>query len=119
MQKTKTNENLKSLIQELKKKAIDTDIRIFKRIASDLEKPTRSQRAVNLSRINRYTKENELIVVPGKVLGSGDLDHSLTIAAYKFSSSALDKINTSKSKAIKISDLMNGEVKGKKIRIIG
>ena len=119
MKITKTNEHLVSLIQNLKKKAIETDTRLFKRIAIDLEKPTRSRRAVNLSRINRYTKENELIVVPGKVLGSGDLDHSLTIAAYQFSSSALDKINTSKSKAITITDLMKGEVKGKKVRIIG
>ncbi len=114
-----TNEHLKSLIVELKKKAIESDVNLFKRLAVDLEKPTRNRRAVNLSRINRFTKENELIVVPGKVLGTGDLDHSLTIAAYKFSSSALDKINSSKSKAISINDLIKDEVKGKKIRIIG
>ncbi len=120
MKKTKIiNEHLVGLISELKKKAIETDVKLFKRIANDLEKPTRARRAVNLSRINRYTSENEFIVVPGKVLGSGDLDHSLTIAAYKFSSSALDKINNSKSKAITINDLIKDEVKGKKIRIIG
>ncbi len=120
MKKTKTtNEHLVSLISELKKKAIETDVKLFKRIATDLEKPTRSKRAVNLSRINRFTSENEIIVVPGKVLGTGELDHSLTIAAYKFSSSALDKINISKSKAITLNDLIKDEVKGKKIRIIG
>jgi large subunit ribosomal protein L18e len=115
----KTNDHLIGLIQELKKKAIETDTKMFKRIATDLEKPTRIRRSVNLSRINRFTKENEVIIVPGKVLGTGDLDHSLTIAAYKFSSSALDKINSSKSKAISINDLISGEIKGKKIRIIG
>jgi large subunit ribosomal protein L18e len=115
----KTNEHLVSLIQELKKKAIEADIRLFKRIAVDLEKPTRNQRVVNLSRINQYTKSNEVIVVPGKVLGSGELDHVLTIAAYKFSSSALDKINGSKSKAITITELMKDPIKGKKVRIIG
>ena len=115
----KTNEHLVSLIQELKKKAIETDTKLFKRIALDLEKPTRNHRAVNLSRINHFTKENEFIVVPGKVLGSGDLEHPLTIAAYKFSSSALDKINESKSKAITINDLMKDPIKGKRVRIIG
>ena len=115
----KTNEHLVNLIQELKKKAIESDVKLFKRIAVDLEKSTRAQRVVNLSRINRYTKENEVIIVPGKVLGSGELDHALTIAAYKFSSSALDKINDSKSKAITITELMKDSIKGKKVRIIG
>jgi large subunit ribosomal protein L18e len=115
----KTNEHLKNLINELKKKSLESDVKLFKRIALDLEKPTRIRRAVNLSKINRFTKENEFIVVPGKVLGTGELKHSLTIAAYKFSSSAISKINDSKSKAININDLMSDEVKGKKIRIIG
>jgi len=115
----KTNEHLRSLVEELKKKAIETDVKLFKRIAVDLEKPTRNKRVVNLSRINRFTKENEFIVVPGKVLGSGDLDHALTIAAYQFSTSALDKINGSKSKALTINDLIKDQIKGKKIRIIG
>lgn len=103
----------------LKKKAIESDVNLFKRLAIDLEKPSRIRRSVNLSRINRFTKENEFIVVPGKVLGSGELDHPLTIAAYKFSSSALSKINDSKSKAITINELIKNEIKGKKIRIIG
>lgn len=114
-----TNEHLQSLIVALKKKAIESDVKLFKRIASDLERPTRIRRNVNLSRINRFTKENEIIVVPGKVLGSGTLDHSLTIAAYKFSLSALDKIKGSNSNAITINDLIKDEVKGKRIRIIG
>ena len=88
MKRLKSNEHLQSLIVTLKKKAIESDINLFKRLAIDLEKPSRIRRSVNLSRINRFTKENEFIVVPGKVLGSGELDHPLTIAAYKFSSSA-------------------------------
>ena len=75
----KTNQNLVSLVKELKTKAIESDTKLFKRIATDLEKPSRQRRIVNLTRINRFTKENEFIIVPGKVLGSGDLDHSLTI----------------------------------------
>ncbi len=116
---TKTNEHLNALIRELKQKAIESDVALFKRLAIDLEKPIRNQREVNLSRINRFTKENEFIVVPGKVLGTGDLDHTLTIAAYKFSASAMDKIINSKSKAISISELLKDDIKGKKIRIIG
>ena len=114
-----TNPNLKRLIKKLKKISSEKNIGLWKRVAFDLEKPTRQKRIVNLSRINRYTKENETIVVPGKVLGSGLLNHKLTIAAYGFSNSALEKINKSNSKAIKIEELMKEPIKGKKIKIIG
>jgi len=112
-----TNPKLKSLIQELKKKP--TEAKLWKRIASDLEKPTRNRRIVNISRINRFTKENETIIVPGKVLGSGLLDHKLTIAAYTFSKGALDKINKANAKAVSLEDFMKEDIKGKQVRIIG
>ncbi|MBS1267058.1 MAG: 50S ribosomal protein L18e [Candidatus Woesearchaeota archaeon] len=116
---TTTNVNLQKLIQKLKTESIKNNQSIWKRIASDLEKPSRKRRVVNLSRINRFTQEGEIIVVPGKVLGSGDLNHKLTIAAWRFSDTAKDKISKNKSKAISIFQLMKSDIKGKKVRIIG
>jgi len=114
-----TNPNLKGLIRELRRISSEKNVRLWKRVAFDLEKPTRQKRIINLSRINRYAKENETIVVPGKVLGSGLLNHKVTIAAYGFSNSALEKINKADSKAMKIEELMKESVKGKRIRIMG
>ncbi|MBR9691234.1 50S ribosomal protein L18e [Candidatus Woesearchaeota archaeon] len=113
-----TNPLLKGLIQELRKKANEHGAKIWKRIADDLEKPARQRRIINLYKINKYTKENETVVVPGKVLSVGDLDHNVTIAAFTFSGSALDKINK-KGKAIPINELLKEDPKGKKIRILG
>ena len=84
-----------------------------------MEKPTRKRRIVNLSKINRYTKENDIIVVPGKVLGSGNLEHKVTIAAYKFSNSAKEKIKKAGAKMIPLLELSNESPKGKRIKIIG
>lgn len=114
-----TNQYLVETIDLLRKKSINTKEKIWKRIAKDLEKPTRSRRAVNLSKINMATKENELVVVPGKVLGSGELKHPLTIAAWNFSDGALEKMKQARAKAIYINELMNDNAKGKRIRIIG
>jgi len=114
-----TNIHLKELIIELKKNSISHNSNLWKKIAEELSKPTRKRRIVNLSRINRHTKENENIIVPGKVLSSGELDHKLTIAAWQFSNNALDKIKKSNSKAILISELIKENPKGKGIRIIG
>jgi large subunit ribosomal protein L18e len=112
-----TNPVLLSLIQELKKKG--KEAKLWERIAFELERPTRKKRVVNLARINKYTEENETIVVPGKVLGSGPLDHKLTIAAFSFSQGALDKIHQAQAKAVSIKALLKENIKGKQVRIIG
>lgn len=110
-----TNQKLQSLIEELKKK----EARLWKRIALELERPTRKRRVVNLSRINRFTKENETVIVPGKVLGSGMLMHKVTIAALSFSGGAVEKISSSKSKAVTLEDFIKQDIKGKAVRILG
>jgi len=110
---------LKKLISELKKNSIDQGVNIWKRIAVDLEKPTRKRRIVNLSSINRNTKENETIIVPGKVLGEGNISHKLTISAYQFSESAIEKLEKNGSKIIPLEELAKDKPNGKGIRIIG
>jgi len=112
-----TNFQLNNLIKELRIKSKEANL--WKRVANDLEKPTRQRRIVNLSKIDRCTKENEVIVIPGKVLGSGLLNHKLTIAAYSFSESALDKLKKIDAKALLIEDFVKESIKGKKVRIIG
>jgi large subunit ribosomal protein L18e len=113
-----TNPVLAGLIQELRIKANQHNSDLFRRLAEDLEMPSRKRRIVNLYRINRYTKDNETVVVPGKVLSVGDLDHRVTVAAFAFSGNAVEKINKV-GKAIPISELLKSDPKGKKIRILG
>jgi|TARA_Y100000310_G_scaffold11280_1_gene11875 large subunit ribosomal protein L18e len=114
-----TNPLLEKLIGELKKRSNEQSINLWKRIASDLEKPTRQRRVVNLSKINRYTKEDETIVVPGKVLGSGALNHKLTISAYQFSDQAKDKLEKAGAEIVSLLDISKEKPNGKKIKIIG
>src|SRR3989344_5615431 len=114
-----TNTVLSGLITELKKRSIEQSASLWKRIALDLEKPSRQRRVVNLSRINRYTDENDIIIVPGKVLGSGDLSHRLTISAYQFSEQAKDKLEKAGAKIMTLLDLSKEKPNGKKIKIVG
>ena len=110
----KTDESLVNLIRELKKQSNKENKNIWKTIAKHLEKPTRKRANVNLYKINKYAKDNETIVVPGKVLGVGDVDKPLNIAAFRFSESAQNKIKNTMS----IQDLMKKNPKGTRIRII-
>lgn len=113
-----TNPELMNLIIELKTLAIQENKKIWKRVATDLEKPTRERRVVNLIRIDKNAKEDEIALIPGKVLAGGDLTKKTTIAAYQFSGQALDKINKI-GKAITIKELMKQNPRGNKVRIIG
>ncbi|MBM3200419.1 50S ribosomal protein L18e [Candidatus Woesearchaeota archaeon] len=113
-----TNPQMRKLIANLRSLATKEKVDIWKRIADELEKPTRSRREVNLERISRNTKKGETIIVPGKVLAKGELEHSLKVAAWNFSETAKQKINKN-GKASSIQDLIKENPKGKGVRIIG
>lgn len=114
-----TNPELKQLILELRKQSALKQVNLWKRLADDLEMSTRKRRIVNLSRINRYTSPNETVIVPGKVLGSGMLNHTLTVAAYAFSESAKQVIENTKGSCLSIQELVKKNPEGKNVRIIG
>lgn len=114
-----TNQELAELICELKKLSIEKNIPLFKRLAKELSKATRSRRAVNISRINRFGKEGETLIVPGKVLGSGELDKKLKVVAWQFSEKAMEKLEASGSVTADIAEFIKTDIKGQKVRIIG
>ena len=77
-----TNPELLRLIRFLRKKSRENEAAIWRRIAEMLLKSKRRRIAVNISRISRYTKENDEVIVPGKVLGSGTIDHPVKAVSY-------------------------------------
>jgi len=113
------NEQLTSLITELKKTSIEQDVPLWKRVATDLDKPSSQRRIVNLTRLDRYCNDEDVVIVPGKVLAMGELKKKITIAAYNFSGNAAEKIKKSGSKVMTIHDLVKKNPKGSKVRIIG
>ena len=53
-----------------------------------------------------HASDGDVIVVPGKVLGTGDLNRKVTVAAFSFSKSAVEKIRNAKGNVSKNLDLM-------------
>lgn len=113
-----TNPYLRKLIEDLKKKSFELKAPIWKDVAEKLEKPRRKRIEVNLIDIERHTKEGDIVVVPGIVLANGNLSKSVTIAAWKFSLAAKEKIEKSKSKAIAVEELLEKNPKGSGIKIL-
>ena len=103
----------RKLIRELWK----TKRRIWKKVSKKLSGPRRERIEANLYRINKKTKENDVIVVPGKILGLGDIDHKLTIACLDCSKTARKKIATSGSKLLSIEELFEQNPEGKDVKV--
>jgi large subunit ribosomal protein L18e len=114
----KTNPRIVRLISELKAASRETGAPLWRDMAKRLEKPSRNYAAVNLSKINRHTQSNDTVLVAGKVLASGDLEHGVTVAALNFSSQAKSKILAAGGKCLAIEKLMAEHPKGSGIKIL-
>ena len=114
METQKTNQQLKGLISELKKRKEP----IWKKIAQELSRGAKNKRQVNLSKISRHAEPGDMIIIPGKVLSGGEIKTQLTIAAFQFSQTAREKIEKAGSKTMAIDELMKANPKGTKIKVI-
>ena len=108
-----SNYYYRKLIRDLWK----TKRRIWKKVSKKIAGPRNNRVEANLYRINKNTKDNDVIVIPGKVLGIGELDHKITIACLECSQPAKDKIEKSGSKILKIEDLLEQNPEGKNVKI--
>ena len=111
--------HLAELIVALKTKAIADSSGFWKRIAVDLERSTRARRIVNVNRIEKFAKENETIVIPGKVLADGILKKKVNVVAFSFSGNAKQKIMEAKGNTMTIHELMKKNPKTSELRIMG
>lgn len=91
---------------------------LWKMVAEKLSTRRRARVVVNVGKINKLTKENDYVVVPGKVLGFGILDHPVNVAAYSFSSSARLKIEQAKGKCLSFDEIISINPKGSNIKVI-
>ena len=103
----------RKLIRDLWK----TKRRIWRKLSKKLSGSRRQRVEANLYRINSKTKKNDVIVVPGKVLGIGELAHNLTISCLECSESAKKKIEASGSKILSIEELLEKNPTGKNVKV--
>ena len=80
-------------------------------LAKKLSSSTRIHSKVNLDDLNKL-KESKVIVV-GKVLGKGEIEKKIEVAALGFSESAEKKLKKSGSKIILIKDAIKDKFEGK------
>ncbi|MHC1604845.1 MAG: 50S ribosomal protein L18e [Candidatus Methanofastidiosia archaeon] len=114
----KTNPNLVEIVENLRKRGYENNVALWIALSKKLSKASRKRSEVNLSKIDRFTKEGDTVAVPGKVLGTGNLNHKVTVAAFKFSETAKERIGK-EGEAISLEELMKRKPKGSNVKILG
>ena len=113
------NPVLRDTIEKLNKTSIEKKVPIWKAVAKLLNKPSRRRHEVNLYLLERNLTKNQVAVVPGTVLGSGELTKPVKVAALKFSDEAEKKIKKAGGACMSIEELMEKHPKGERVRILG
>jgi large subunit ribosomal protein L18e len=119
MKKSKsTNPVMRELIKELAIKTQKEKAPIWRDLSKRLSRSSSKRAQVNVSRIARYTKKGDIVVVPGKVLGAGSIGHPIVVGAFNFSVQAVKKITSAGGKCITLMEMMRENPKGTNIKIV-
>ena len=113
------NQVVLHMIKDLEQASKKNEAPICSKLADLALKSSSSKRTVNLTRINKITKENDILFVPGKILGTGNLSHKITLSSFSISTTARNKIVKAGGNIMNYSDMIKKFPTGKGVIIFG
>jgi large subunit ribosomal protein L18e len=113
-----TNPIIVKLVSDLRQQGHKDNLPFLLDIAEKLSVSRRQKAEVDMSKIQRVASENEVIIVPGKVLSTGVIKKKVTVAAANISGAAAEKIVKAGGKIITIEELIKQNPKGTNVRIV-
>jgi len=93
-------DTLNNTIWTLRNASAQNKVPIWKTVIKELSRSRSNRRQVNIGQLAHITKDKEVVIVPGKILASGDISHKLT-------------------KILALDNLIKKYPDGKGVRIIG
>lgn len=113
-----TNITLRTLTRELRKTANQYKAPIWDYVADILERPSRSRVVVNVSKLERVASPNEVVVIPGKLLGAGTINKRVVVVAFSFSPKAVEKVKNAGGQVMSIKDLISINPSGSGVKVV-
>lgn len=110
------NDNTKSNLRNAYKRSGSP---IWKSIEKKFKSSRSNRSEVNVSKLDNITKEGDIVIVPGKVLGSGIINHKIILSSFSISVAAMKKVIDCGGEVITINELVEQYPDGKGVRIIG
>ncbi|VVB65447.1 50S ribosomal protein L18e [Candidatus Gugararchaeum adminiculabundum] len=112
------NEHIIDLARFLRKQSVEHKAPIWRRIADDLTAPRRNKIEVNISKLARLSQDGKVILVAGKVLGSGRIDKKVEVAAVAFSKTAREMITKAGGKCLEIKQVVESKPTGNGVHLV-
>lgn len=106
-------------IQKLKIAGKSNEANIWLAVAKVLNRSRSRRVEVNIERLARYTKDNDKVIVAGKVLAKGSIEHKIELATFAISETAAKKIIDAGGIILTLEDMVNKYPDGKGVVIIG
>ena len=103
----------------LKKASRENEAPIWTKVADYVQKSRSNQKIINLKKIDETTEDGNAIIVTGKVLGTGNISHKVSVSSFSISNSAAKKIKESGGEVLKFSEMIERFPTGKGVKIIG
>lgn len=119
MPASKSNPVLVDLIDALKEASREHDVALWRDVAERLERPSRVWHEVNVSRLDRVLQEDDVALVPGKVLGAGRLTKPVAVAAFQFTAGARERIEDADGLCLSIRQLLKEQPTAEGVRLVG
>ena len=88
--------------------------KLWRRVHYLVAVPSRKRASVNLYKINKNSKDGDNIVVPGKVLSTGPIEHRVNISAIEFSETAMKSLKEANCKIVDIREM----IKANRVHVI-
>jgi large subunit ribosomal protein L18e len=87
-------------------------------IAGLLSSPRRNKISINLDDIDKNSKEGDTIVVPGKILSSGEITKKIRVSALAYSKEAEKKLKAGKCELVSLVEELKKNPKMQGVKII-
>ena len=115
----KSNSSLVKTIMDLKEASRKNDAPLWRSIATRLEGSARNWPNVNVSKLEYNINKNGKAIIPGKLMGTGIVTKKMTVAAYSFTDSAKEKIQSAGGKCLTYNEMIKAIPKGTDVMVIG
>jgi len=106
------------MIRFLKIKGRENKARIWAVTADQLSRPRRARAVLNLNHVSRSTKADSLVLIPGKLLGSGAINHRVVVGAFEYSATAREKVERAGGQCMALKDFVARYPKGSNVTIM-
>jgi large subunit ribosomal protein L18e len=111
----KEKENLQMFLEKVKVSGKGTkEAELRTKVYDIASRPKRRRVAVNLSKLEKCARENESVLVPGKVLGAGSIGKKISVCAVEFSDQALEKLKAAGCSIVSVEEILKKD----KVRLI-